>query len=98
MTPAITFATSSGVWGCGPPGRAAGGRCSPITFREKSVVTTPGITSVTWMFGDLAARSVRRLAVSELSAAFDALYAERKLANGARPRKDETLTICPAPR
>ena len=41
---------------------------------------------------------MRTLAVSALSAALAALYAERKVASGTRPRNEETLMTCPLPR
>ena len=72
-----------------------GARGSPRTLRAKSVVTTPGMTSETTTPGCAARRSMRRFAVSELSAAFAALYAERNVAIGTRPSVDETLTRWP---
>ncbi len=41
------------------------------------MLTTHGITKVTRIPGDFAARSVRKLAVNEFNAAFAALYADR---------------------
>jgi hypothetical protein len=48
--PAIASATSSGVC-AGVPGAITGGVAAPSAFRAKSVVTTPGMTSETWIPG-----------------------------------------------
>jgi hypothetical protein len=65
---------SSTVCGCIPSGRATGGAGgAPSAFAAKGVSTTPGIASDTWMSGQRAARSTRRLAVSAFSAALAAL-------------------------
>src|SRR3954463_8959073 len=70
---------------------------APRAWRANSVDTTPGITSETWMPG-YACKAIRRLAVNEFSAAFAALYTDRTLAIGTRPRNDEMLISCPVPR
>ena len=57
----------------------------------------PGMTTVTWMSGYVVRRSMRRLELSELSAALAALYADRCVAMGTRPRNDETLMTWPRP-
>jgi len=70
MTSAMTAATSSTGCACGKV-RESGPPWS--AFLPKSVATTPGRTELTWMSGYWARSSMRRLAVSELSACFAAL-------------------------
>src|SRR4051812_37188028 len=95
MTDAIADATSSGAW-IGTPGGGTGE--PPRAFLPKSVDTMPGRTSDTFTLGCDARRSIRRFEVRMLSAAFEALYAERKEAIGKRPSIDDTLMTCPVPR
>ncbi len=52
----------------GPPPRA---------FSPNSVATTPGITVTTRTFGHRSRSSIRSVSLSEMTAAFAALYADR---------------------
>ena len=73
ITATMAAATSSAVCGGAPPASGRMGGVPWTAFFANSVDTSPGMTSVTWMPGCVAARSMRRFAVRLFSAAFDAL-------------------------